>query len=214
MICFCGEIPPYSAADRILRRRRAVHSPILFSTKKRKPERTSKSPAETRHLSGTKSGITGINWLMLRNMCGFANRRGLQNRVARNFVMILRKIADQRDGDEIQHDRVDNFVRAEFRLQNSRNRAPDAARRQSPSKYRAARAKSPASCIHDQLTSCAENIDDRSAEFDADPRRRKRGDIKLTFRADIQKTAAKRDRDRQTRKDQRRGDKTACSRCR
>ena len=60
-------------------------------------------------------------------MCAFTDRSRLQDRVTDNFVVILREVADQRDGDEVQHDRVDDFVRAKARFQHTGNGAPESA---------------------------------------------------------------------------------------
>jgi len=57
-------------------------------------------------------------------MCCLADLGRLNDRVARDLKIILCKITDQRNADEIQHDRVDHLMRAELRLENSRDRSP------------------------------------------------------------------------------------------
>src|SRR6185295_6088547 len=48
-----------------------------------------------------------------RNMGTLTNLCRLHNRVARLFVMVLNEVTDESDADEVQHDRIDNFMRAE-----------------------------------------------------------------------------------------------------
>src|SRR5205085_3353476 len=53
----------------------------------------------------------------MRYVRAFSNRRGFHNRVAGNFVVILREVATERYGYEVQHYSVDDFVRAEASFQ-------------------------------------------------------------------------------------------------
>src|SRR6185503_15545689 len=102
-------------------------------------------------------------------MCPFADHRGLQNRVAALFVVILRKVTDQRHRNEVQHDRVDDLVRSKSRFQNARNRPPKGA-----TEYRgeeAERNEQPWAEI---------------CELNSNPCCRERGDVELTFGADVE----------------------------
>ena len=155
-----------------------------------------------------RSGSPGMN-LPSRGMCALADdRRGLQDRIAGNPVVILREVADQRDRDEVHHDRVDDFVRAEARLQHAGNARPrsrrhgDAAQRQRTACRRQSEHRHGRQTLH------------ATPPIDPDPRRRERGDVELPFRADVQQAAAKRHGHREPGEDQRRGVETACSRCR
>jgi hypothetical protein len=56
-----------------------------------------------------------------------ADGRRLHDGVTALFVVILDEITYKGDGDEVQHDRVDNFVRAKSCFQNSRNCGPERA---------------------------------------------------------------------------------------
>ncbi len=58
--------------------------------------------------------IPGMKFAQPRNVCRFADLGRLHDRVARDLVEILRKITDQGDGDEVQHDRVYHLMRTEF----------------------------------------------------------------------------------------------------
>src|SRR5947209_952315 len=57
-----------------------------------------------------------------------ADRRGLHDRVAGNLVMILSEVTEQRDRDEVQHDRVDDFMRSELRFEYPRDASPNCSR--------------------------------------------------------------------------------------
>src|SRR5207253_8468530 len=56
------------------------------------------------------------------------NLSRLHNRITGNLVMILREVTYQRDGDEVQHDRVDDFMRSELRFEYSRDASPNCSR--------------------------------------------------------------------------------------
>ena len=49
----------------------------------------------------------------------------LHDRIAGYLVMILRQIAAESDRNEVQHDRVDNFMRSKLRFQDAGNATPD-----------------------------------------------------------------------------------------
>jgi len=70
---------------------------------------------------------TGNKSTKMRDVSAWSNRRSLQYRIARDFVMILGEVTDERDRDEVQHDRVDNFVRSKPCFQDTRNGAPECA---------------------------------------------------------------------------------------
>ena len=87
--------------------------------------------------------------------------------------MVLSEVADQRDGNEVKHDRVDDLVRAEPRFQQARYGAPDCARTD----------RGKAAQRHEQRGR-------QVRERDADPRGGKRRNVQLPFRADVEKAAA------------------------
>ena len=102
-------------------------------------------------------------------MRALTNRHRLHNRIAGNFVVILREVTDQRDGDEVQHDRVDDFMRAKPRFQDAGNRAPERAHQDRSHKT--------------QRNQAATEL---VRECDSDPRGRERGDVELSFSADVE----------------------------
>ena len=101
--------------------------------------------------------------------------------------MILGKVAHQRDRDEVHHDRVDDFVRSETRLEDSGNRAP--RRSGGDGRGKAQR--------HEQRRR-------KIRKDDPDPGCGKRRDVQLAFRADIEQPCAKCHGDGETRENQRR----------
>jgi hypothetical protein len=101
--------------------------------------------------------------------------------------MVLGEVAHEGDGDEIQHDRVDDFVGSEPGLQHARDGAPDGAgqhgreetqRQQHPRRTRPQR--------------------------DPDPGGHERRHVELPFRADIEQAAAERHQHGEAGEDQRR----------
>ena len=100
-----------------------------------------------------------------RGICAASLIRKSPGLVAGNSVVILREVTDQRDRDEVQHDRVDDFVRTN-----------------TPSALRESR---PTTRDQDRGEHRIRNGDERFANL-IPPRRRKRGDVELTFRADVE----------------------------
>src|SRR4051812_25905803 len=107
--------------------------------------------------------------------------RSLQNRIAGNLVAILREIAEQCDRDEVQHDRVDDFVRSEPGFKHAGNSAPDRAGGD--------RGDATQGHQHDRRQ-MKEWCDGRvpwvlRPEFESNPGRRKGRYVKLTLGADV-----------------------------
>ena len=64
----------------------------------------------------------------MREIRAWTRRRGLHDRIAGNLVVILGEVTQQGDRDEVQHDRVDDFMRSELRFQQTWNASPNRAR--------------------------------------------------------------------------------------
>jgi hypothetical protein len=77
--------------------------------------------------SGMRSGRPGINLPRVRECKRLVQSAQSPISDRLGLVMILREVTDERDRDEVQHDRVDNFVRSKPCFQDSRNGAPECA---------------------------------------------------------------------------------------
>src|ERR1043165_1682579 len=117
----------------------------------------------------------------MRNVCAFTDRRRFRHRIAPNLVVTLRELTGEHDGDEVQHDRVDNFMRAELCFQHTWNPAPH--RTGEYGSQTAERNQQPRREIR---------------ELDSHPCSRKRCDVELSLRADVKKAATKADKNRET----------------
>ena len=96
---------------------------LLSQPERRKLERLPLKVFVRVQIPGTQASV----YAETRDVSAPTDCRRLQNWIAGHFVMVLREVADQRDCYEIQHDRVDYFVRSEARFQNSGYSAPDGA---------------------------------------------------------------------------------------
>src|SRR6476646_1518735 len=111
-----------------------------------------------------------------RDVGSLSDRGRLQNRIAGYFVVILGEVTDERYRDEVQHDRIDHFMRSKLRLQHSRYRCPGGADKNRS--HTTKRHKQPGRqvCKRDSHPCCGKGCD-----------------IKLSFGADVKETAAESD---------------------
>ena len=118
-------------------------------------------------------------------MCGCGDRMSLKNQIAGILEVRLRQGAGETCRNEIHHDRVDHFVRAEPGFQNAGNSGP----------YRSGK---------DRRGACKRNEHPRREirEREADPCRGQCRNRELAFCADVEQAAAETDCDRQTGEDQ------------
>src|SRR6267142_3633028 len=107
-----------------------------------------------------------------RDMCALSNRNCLHDWIARRFIVVLRKVTKECYGQEVQHDRVDDFVRSEACLQDPGNRTPHAA-----------------SHHCGQKTHGDQKPRGQISERDSDPRGRESSDIKLPFGSNVEQAA-------------------------
>src|SRR5262249_30033441 len=107
------------------------------------------------------------------------------NRVARCLVVGLRKVAQEADGNEVHHDRVDNFMGSEACLEQTWDRAPETTRED---------------CRQNRHRN--QKHARKPAEGDSDPGGGKRANVELTLRTDIEKPALIRERHGESRENQ------------
>src|SRR5690349_21177182 len=103
----------------VLRRRRIASGRAYFIAPLRVPQKqidqqTTKQRQQKREIQRNAFRQTGNKLAEPRDVGAPTDRRAFQNRIALFPVVILREITDQRDGDEVQHDRVDYFVRTKI----------------------------------------------------------------------------------------------------
>ena len=142
----------------------------------------------TSKVAANALGKSGNEFTQRRNVCVYADGHRLQNRIAFLFIVILREVTDKRDGDEVQHDRVDDFMRAKLCFQDTRNRGPERAAEYGGGE--AERNQKPRRQV---------------CESDSDPRGCEGGDVELAFGADVEESAAEADENSEAGEDQRRG---------
>src|ERR1700752_1245594 len=99
--------------------------------------------------------------------------------------MVLSEITDQSDRNEVQHDRVDDFMRTKLCFENTGNRTPQ-----------------PTNENRGQKTHRNEKPGRQIREGDTDPGGRKCCDVKLTFSSDVEETTAEPDEHCKTSKNQ------------
>ena len=119
--------------------------------------------------------------------------------------MILREVTAEGDRDEVQHDRVDDFMRSKLRFQNAGNASPDRARSNSGDETERNQKNNREIRNRRIYDVAGRRLNKDAAKLDTYPRSGKCADIQLSFGADVQQAATKRESDCQSGKNQRRG---------
>src|SRR5215510_1907725 len=141
----------------------------LCAPEKQIDQQTAKQRENEGHVQRNAFRKTGNEFAEMRDVGARPDHGSLHYRVAGNFVVILREVTDERDRDEVQHNRVDDFVRSELRFQDSGDTAPNRAGQ-------------------DRSRTAQRNQEPRTqvGQSDSHPRCRKRRDVELTFGADVE----------------------------
>ena len=99
----------------------------LRSPEKNVHQQTTKQREDEREIDWNPLRQARYELAQARDVSSPTDRNRLHDRITGRLVVVLHEVTQQRHGEEVQHDRVDDFVRTEARFEYAGNCSPNSA---------------------------------------------------------------------------------------